>query len=300
MGRGVLRGGAWVIVKAGNDGKILVGPSALEAGHGDAGEGRGGGEFDVGILRHGEGDLDVLEHVFEREAGFEIAVDHAGHLHVDDRRAGGVVFEGVGEFVEGDAIAVQEGEGLGEGGDGGGRNEVCGDFQNGCLADGADLEDLAGADGELGAHAVEDVFRAADVVNEFSGRGGVAAAGEWGVEEGGVFLPDDGCGLACIDRRDGRVVQNDVLRREGRGHGAEGLQKGLAVGDEDLDVAGGFRDIKRGAEEIRLRAQGAAPCPDLVTRVAQAGGHAVADDAEPDDSRRAFLGLVRLHESAGR
>jgi hypothetical protein len=256
----------------------------LEGGHGDAGEGGGGGDFDVFVFGHGEGELEVFEHVLEGEAGFEVAAEHAGEFHIDDAGAGGVLLEGEVEFVEFDAVAVEEGEGFGEGGDLGGGEEVGGDLEDGGLADVADGEDLFGAGGEEGSDGFEGVGVASDVVNELAALGGVATAGEGGVEKGGLAVVDDLGGGEGVAWGDGGVVEDDVGGGEGGGHVADDGEEGVAVGDEDLDVAGGVGDFGGGAEEVGFGAEGAVPEPDLVAGATEAGGDAAADDAEADDA----------------
>jgi hypothetical protein len=218
-----------VVVESRDDGKIVVAPTALESGHDDTCEGGGGGELEVFVFGHGEGELEIFEHVFEGESGFEVTGDHAGEFHIEDARAGGIVLHGGGEFVEIDSMAIEEGEGFGEGGDGVGGDEVGGNLESGGLADCADFEDLFGGDLKLGGRALDGLWIASDVVDELSAPGGVATAGEGGVEKGGVCFVDDCGGFAGLGGRDGGVVEDDVCGGEGGSHGPHDGEEGFAV-----------------------------------------------------------------------
>ena len=193
----------------------------MEARHGDACEDAGGGEFDVFFLGHCQADLDILEHVFEREARVEVGSQHAGELEVDHAGAGRVVFEGEREFVEFHAVSVEQGQGLGEGCDSICGDEVGGDFDDRGLAYGADFQNLLRRGFELRTHTLEGLRVAADVVNKLTCGGGVSAAGEGGIEKGGVFFRNDLCGGEGVGGGDRGVVQNDMLGGKGRKHGAE-------------------------------------------------------------------------------
>jgi hypothetical protein len=80
------------------------------------------------------------------------------------------------------------------------------------------------------------------------------------------------------------VVQYDMGGGERGGHVADDGEEGVAVGDEDLDVAGGVGDFGGGTEEVGFGAEGAVPEPDLMAGFAKVGGDAAADDAESDDA----------------
>jgi hypothetical protein len=67
-----------------------------------------------------------------------------------------------------------------------------------------------------------------------------------------VAVGYDRCGLTRFAGRYGGVIDYNVLGREHGGHGAKNGEESLAVGYEDLDVLGGFRDFRGGAEKVRL------------------------------------------------
>lgn len=71
--------------------------------------------------------------------------------------------------------------------------------------------------------------------------------------------------------------------RKGRSHVTHNGEKSVAVGNEDLDMAGGVGDFGGGAEEVGLRTEGAIPEPDLMAGFAEAGGDTAANDAKADD-----------------
>jgi hypothetical protein len=161
---------AWKAIKTGNDGEILFTPPALETGHGDAGERSGRGKFDIGLFRHGEADLDILEHIFQGKTGLEIGRQHAGKLEVDHAGAGSVVFECDGQFVEFHTMAVEESERFGKGGDGARGDEIRCDLHGGGLPDASDGEDLPGRGFQERTRTLKRLCVTANVVNKVSCR----------------------------------------------------------------------------------------------------------------------------------
>ena len=82
--------------------------------------------------------------------------------------------------------------------------------------------------------------------------GRVTTAGEWRVKISGMAVGNDGGSFHRLYGRNRGVVDNNVFRGEHGGHGAQNSEESLAVGYEDLDVLGGFRDFCWGTQKIRL------------------------------------------------
>jgi hypothetical protein len=84
------------------------------------------------------------------------------------------------------------------------------------------------------------------------------------------------------------MVHHDVLWRKNGRHGFHDREESLSVRDEDLDVLGGFRNLRGRAQEIRLRAECAVPQPDLISGTTQVGRDSVSNDAKPDYAGNGF------------
>ena len=89
------------------------------------------------------------------------------------------------------AVSIKQGQGFGEGGDGICGDEVGGDFDDRGLAYGADFQNLFRGGFELRTHTLKGLRVSADVVYKLTCGGGVPAAGEGGIEKGGVFFRND-------------------------------------------------------------------------------------------------------------
>ena len=119
----------------------MAGGDAVAHGFGGAVEG-GGGEMGFGGELAGE--VGIFEHVAQGEVGVEVALDDGGELHADEGGEVGVVLQGGHELGKGDALAVGDGGGFGEGFDGDGGDEVGDDFEYHGIANFTEGEDFGG------------------------------------------------------------------------------------------------------------------------------------------------------------
>ena len=269
-------------------GEIGVSPPALQSGHGRTGIGRSLGQFHAVLGRHGQGNLDVLEHVFERKTRIEIRRDHARHLEVHQRRVNRMELKGFPHLVERNAAFLQKAQGLGVRSDRNGYNEVGGNLHGGGLADVTHWQNGFGSDFQLGTDSFQHGGVPADVINNLSGGGGVTAPGEGGVKKRGVPLLHNAGGFQRFLGRGGGMVQYHMLGTEGGCHGLDGLNQGRTIRHVDLDNLGRLRDLGRRGKEVRFRAGRAVPDPDLITGLAQVGGDTAADEAEANDAGVGF------------
>ena len=142
-------------------------------------------------------------------------------------------------------MPVEKGKGFRESGDLRGGDDIRGDLHGGCMADGADVEDLLRSDLKNRTNGLQDLLLTANVINQLPSPSGVATAGEWGIEKRGLAVFDDFRGLEGLGGRDGRVIDHDMGRGEGGGHVADDGKERLAIRDKNLNEPGGLRDLGR-------------------------------------------------------
>ena len=142
-------------------------------------------------------------------------------------------------------MAVKQRERLGEGSHGRRRDDVCGNFNNSRLSDFPKREDFFGGGFEQRAHARECGGVPGDIINEFALRSGIPTASEWRIEKSRVFFSNDSRRFKGLFWGDRGMVHHDVLWRKNGRHGFHDRDESLSVRDEDLDVLGGFRNLRR-------------------------------------------------------
>lgn len=202
----------------------------------------GGVEADgVGELGH---EADVLELEGGAAAGGEVAADHAVAVEVEDAAFGEAAEEGFANEGGIDAGEFGETEGLGDGVDGLGDDELVGQFGDLSAADGAEVGDVF-ADGlEDGEGALEIGVAAAGHDGEGGGLGADLAAGDGGVHPvhalgeffglgnaGGAEVDDEGVFMQALDEAG---AEDDLLDDVGHGE--------IDADDAGADLAGELRE----------------------------------------------------------
>lgn len=193
----------------------------------------GEGVFESGgVEADGVGELGHEADVFELEggaaAGGEVAADHAVAVEVEDAAFGEAAEEGLSYQGGIDAGKFGKAEGLGNGVDGLGDDELVGELCDLAAADGAEVGDVF-ADGlEDGEGALEVGLTAAGHDGEGAGLGADLAAGDGGVDPidtfgeffglgdaGGAEVDDEGVWVQAFDEAAG--AEDDLLDDVGHG-----------------------------------------------------------------------------------
>jgi hypothetical protein len=185
-----------------------------------------------GVEAEGVGKLADEADVFELEcgaaAGGEVAADHAVAMEVEDAAFGEAAEEGLANEGGIDAGEFGESEGLGDGVDGLGDDELVGEFGDLASAGVAHVGDVL-ADGlQKGEGALEVGGGAAGHDGEVAGFGADLATGDGGVDPmgfgsegfgfgdaGGAEVDDEGVGVEGIDEATG--AEYDLLDDGGGG-----------------------------------------------------------------------------------
>ena len=212
-----------------------------------------------GVEADGVGELGHEADVFELEggaaAGGEVATAHAVAVEVEDAAFGEAAEEGFSNKGGIDAGEFGEAEGLGDGVDGLGDDELIGQFGDLAAADGAEVGDVF-ADGlEDGEGALEVFFAAAGHDGEGGGFGADLAAGDGGVDPvdalgpffgfgdaGGAEVDDEGVWVQAFDEAAG--AEDDGF--DDVGHGEIDADDAGADLTGELGQGGGAAHAKGG------------------------------------------------------
>jgi hypothetical protein len=193
-----------------------------------------------GVEADGIGELGHEADVFELEggaaAGGEVAADHAVAMEIEDAAFGEAAEEGFSDEGGIDAGELGEAEGLGDGVDGLGDDELIGELGDLTTADGAEVGDVF-ADGlEDGEGALEIGLAAAGHDGEGGGLGTDLTAGDGGIDPVDAFGPFLGFGDAGGAEVDDEGVRVETLD-EAAGAEDDGFDD-IGHGEIDADDAG--------------------------------------------------------------
>ena len=215
-----------------------------------------------GVEAEGVCELADEADVFELEGGAtargEVAADHAVAMEVEDAAFSEASEEGLADEGGIDAGEFGEAEGLGDGVDGLGDDELVGEFGDLAGTGGAHVGDVL-ADGlQNGQGALEIGFGATGHDGEIAGFGADLTAGHWGVDPmhafgeglgfgdaGGAEVDDEGVGVEAFDEAAG--AEDDLVDDIGQGEidaegaGADGAGEiGEGGGAFHAEGDGGF------------------------------------------------------------
>lgn len=196
----------------------------------------GGVEADrVGELGH---EADVLELEGGAAAGGEVAADHAVAVEVEDAAFGEAAEEGFSDEGGIDAGEFGEAEGLGDGVDGLGDDELIGELGDLAAADRAEVGDVF-ADGLEDGEGALEVFRAAA---GHDGEGGGLCA-DLAAGDGGVDPIDASGDFFCLGDAGGAEVDDEGVWVEAFDEAAGAEDDGfddVGHGEIDADDAGAY------------------------------------------------------------
>ena len=248
-----------------------------------------------GVEAEGVGELADEADVFELEggatAGCEVAADHAVAMEVEDAAFGEAAEEGLADEGGVDAGEFGEAEGLGDGVDGLGDDELVGEFGDLAGAGVAHVGDVL-ADGlQNGESALEIGFGAAGHDGEVAGFGADLTAGDGGVDPvdfggegfgfgdaGGAEVDDEGIGVEAFDEAAG--AEDDLLNDGGGGE--------VDAEDAGADLAG---EVGQGGGAFHAEGDGgfgggvaAIPDDDFGASGVEVAGVGAAHVAEADEA----------------
>lgn len=249
----------------------------------------GGVEADgVGELRH---ETDVFELEGGAAAGLEVAADHAVAVEIEDAAFGEAAEEGFPNEGGIDAGEFGEAEGLGDGVDGLGDDELIGELGDLAAADGAEVGDVF-ADGLEDGKGALEVFRAAAGHDgEGAGLGTDLTAGDGGVDPIDAFGEFLGLGDASGAEVDDESVWMQALD-EPAGAEDDGFDD-VGHGEIDADDAGAdlAGELWEGGGTAHAEGDGglggggaAIPDDDVCARLMEVACIGAAHIAESDES----------------
>jgi hypothetical protein len=260
----------------------------------------GDGEIEIVAFGGFEGIVEVLELEFGGAAGFEVAFDHAEAVFGEDAGRGKSALEGLADFGGVGTTSTGKDEGLGDGSDSNGDDDLVGEFGE---LTGAGWADVGGA-----AHGLEDRGAggesfgvSANHNGEFSGSGTDGSAGNGGVEVGVIegfvefavgdgFIGADGAHID-VSGTGGKCVSYFLIEDDFLNGGTV-----FEHGDEDVSVP---HSVMGGAVDdgsLGLKGLGffgcAVPGMEWIASVEEVSGHRAAHEAsaEEGDGREWWCG----------